>query len=316
MNIKKIIQNLVWTCLPKFVQVRIKDTYESKRVSLQLQNFKYIVTNEDIDKLFMNLNVNSDLMIHSSFPDIGNIKSPKYIVNKIYEIINNNHTVLFPAIPIKGSTLEFLKKEKEIDFRTLSNAMGYLSVKFEKEKDSYRSLNPTHSVVAIGVRAEWYTSEHHYDETPFTIKSPYYKLLKRKGKILMFGATLDHLTILHVVEDMLGFLFPYNIYSKSYTIKIITKNNESFISKYRTHNKLSGILRDITKIKKNIKELPSTKVYKVGAGEVVLIDAKDLMILILKLLRQGQSTMGRVYISSECKKQINYWINKVENDNL
>jgi hypothetical protein len=132
----------------------------------------------------------------------------------------------------------------------------------------------------------------------------------------MFGATLDHLTILHVVEDMLGSLFPYNIYSKSYTVKIVTKNNESFISKYRAHNKLSGILRDNTKINKFIKELQSTKVYKVGAGEVVLIDAKDLMILVLNLLKQGQSTMGRVYISSECKKQINYWINKIENDNL
>lgn len=316
MNIKKIIQNLIWTCLPNFIQVRIKESYDSKRARLQLNNFRYIITNDEIDKLFINLNVNSDLMIHSSFPDIGKIKSQKYIVNKIYEIINNNHTVLFPAIPIKGSTLDYLKKENEIDFRTLSNAMGYLSVKFEKEKDSYRSLNPTHSVVAIGQRAEWYTSEHHYDETPFTIKSPYYKLLKSRGKILMFGATLDHLTILHVVEDMLGSLFPYNIYSKSYTVKIITKNNENFISKYRTHNKLSGILRDNTKVNKFIKELPSTKVYKVGAGEVVLIDSKDLFILVLNLMKQGISTMGRVYISKECCNEIDYWINKIENDDL
>jgi aminoglycoside 3-N-acetyltransferase len=63
-----------------------------------------------------------------------------------------------------------------------------------------RSLNPEASVAAIGARAEWITRDHPLNYG-YGAGSPLEKLVEAQGQVLMLGAPLDTLTLLHYVEN-------------------------------------------------------------------------------------------------------------------
>ena len=64
-----------------------------------------------------------------------------------------------------------------------------------------RSLNPGASVAAIGARADWLTSDHPLDYG-YGEGSPFAKLVEAGGKVLMAGAPLDTMTLLHHAEHL------------------------------------------------------------------------------------------------------------------
>lgn len=64
-----------------------------------------------------------------------------------------------------------------------------------------RSGNPGASVAALGARAEWLTADHPLDYG-YGEGSPYAKLVEAGGKVLMIGAPLDTMTLLHHAEHL------------------------------------------------------------------------------------------------------------------
>jgi aminoglycoside 3-N-acetyltransferase len=64
-----------------------------------------------------------------------------------------------------------------------------------------RSANPGASCVALGARADWLVSGHglNYGYGP---SSPFAKLVEASGKVLMLGAPLDTMTLLHHAEHL------------------------------------------------------------------------------------------------------------------
>lgn len=64
-----------------------------------------------------------------------------------------------------------------------------------------RSGNPGASIVALGARAEWFTADHPLDYG-YGEGSPLAKLVEAGGKVLMLGAPLDTLTLLHHAEHL------------------------------------------------------------------------------------------------------------------
>lgn len=66
---------------------------------------------------------------------------------------------------------------------------------------SRRSGNPGASVAAVGARAEWFTAGHPLDYG-YGEGSPLAKLVAARGKVLMVGAPLDTMTLLHHAEHL------------------------------------------------------------------------------------------------------------------
>jgi aminoglycoside 3-N-acetyltransferase len=62
-----------------------------------------------------------------------------------------------------------------------------------------RSLNPEASIVAVGGKADWITRDHPMNYG-YGAGSPLAKLVEANGQVLMLGAPLDTLTILHYAE--------------------------------------------------------------------------------------------------------------------
>jgi aminoglycoside 3-N-acetyltransferase len=64
-----------------------------------------------------------------------------------------------------------------------------------------RSANPGASCAAIGAKAEWLTTDHPLDYG-YGAGSPFARLVATRGKVLMLGATTDHMTLLHHAEHL------------------------------------------------------------------------------------------------------------------
>lgn len=308
------IKALAFQIAPRFVQNKISDYLENKKMAHWQECFNTKVSRAEVDDLFSKMALDSDVMIHSSLPDLGQIKLRDVTTNLTEHVLERGYTVLCPALPIKGSSLDYLKSIKEFDVRTAPNAMGAVSCFYGRQEGSRRSLSPTHSVVAFGGQASNYVGEHHLSKTPFTDKSPYFKLIQNKGKILMLGASLKNLTFVHVVEDMIGEnALPVRIYDPHvFEIKVIDEFGTETQGRFQAHSRKSSRMRDTELISKKIRDLESTKTFQVGCGEVLLLDAKDVCLCLLSNFKSGISSMGRVHVSQECVRRADEWINRIE----
>jgi aminoglycoside 3-N-acetyltransferase len=62
-----------------------------------------------------------------------------------------------------------------------------------------RSFHPEASVAAVGARADWLTRDHPQDDG-YGAASPFGRLCDAEGQVLMLGAPLDTITLLHHAE--------------------------------------------------------------------------------------------------------------------
>ena len=314
-EIVKQLSNIAWLCTPELIQNRVLKKHADKVAKQEMERFlSTIVPEQEVADTFASLGIHGDVMVHSSLIHIGNIKGKhKPIVKALQEhVLEKGNTLLAIAIPIKGSTKEYLQTISRFD-KDAPIAMGVISTYFAKQEGAFRSLNPTHSIVALGPRAEEYTIEHHIDKTPFTEKSPYYKLLKHNGGVLMIGAAIKHLTLCHIVEDMLGELYPQRVYGKKeYPVDIYRGEICMYHGHYKAHSKWGGALRVPDYVQSQIKRLPSTKVVSIGGAEILYINARDAVICELEELRKGNSIYGYRCINKECKERIDYWIKRIK----
>lgn len=81
---------------------------------------------------------------------------------------------------------------------------GYWPELLRTTPGARRSGNPGASMAALGGKAEWYTADHALDYG-YGPQSPLGKLVADQGKVLMLGAPLDTMTLLHHAEHLARF---------------------------------------------------------------------------------------------------------------
>ena len=79
-------------------------------------------------------------------------------------------------------------------------AITVLRPPFRTCRGAHRSLNAEASMAAVGAQAEWFTRDHPSDYG-YGPGSPLAKLVESGGKVLMLGAPLDTITLLHYAEN-------------------------------------------------------------------------------------------------------------------
>ena len=79
------------------------------------------------------------------------------------------------------------------------HANGRLPERIRTWPGARRSRHPEAGMVALGPRATWLSADHPWDD-PYGAGSPLAKLVEADGQVLMLGAPLDTLTLLHHAE--------------------------------------------------------------------------------------------------------------------
>lgn len=301
---------------PPCVRYLIQTYVEKQELKEGLQRMhRTKVTKADLNALLSSLDLDHDVMLHTSMINIGKIQGgAKYVADLFLSKMDlSRHTLLISALPFRGSFQRYLDTHKDFDVRTAPIAMGTINEYLASKDGAMRSIHPTHSVVAIGKSAKEYTKEHHLDFTPFGVHSPYQKLIYNKGKVVLLGATLNNLTLIHAIEDMLGGLHPVKCYlSKTYEICCKDQDGNSLRVKTSCHDPRKGAIRDLNRLRPDLVEQGIMKVHQIGEAELIEIDALQFSIFYLEKLSKGQSIYGHHHVSVALKSKITEIINHLK----
>jgi aminoglycoside 3-N-acetyltransferase len=153
------------------------------------------------------------VMVHASVKAIGRVMGgPNVVVEALLDTLTPAGTLMmyvgWEDIPDFVSDLppgvqqEYYAEHPPFDPR-IARAVrehGILAEVVRGWPSAQRSMNPEASIAAIGAQAGWITRNHLLDYG-YGTGSPLEKLVEARGRVLMLGAPLDTLTLLHYAEN-------------------------------------------------------------------------------------------------------------------
>lgn len=269
------------------------------------------IKREEFTSIFDRIKIDSDVLLHTSEMNIGKFLFPK---SELVEIISDKvnlkkHTLVVAGLSLSESMYDYIvrKKVKTFNVKESPITTGVLNEIFAKTENSIRSLHPTHSAVALGLRAKYYTEGHELDDTPFGPNSPWWKIIKEGGKLLMLGAP-KNFTSIHAVEDAIGKVYPWKVYlRKKYAFDVTDYNNDHITVYTKCHNPLTTLARDNEIMDEFISEMKARgywESYPIGASEVAIVDAKGFALTYLDWIKNGKSIYGRHKVSTKLRERI------------
>lgn len=141
------------------------------------------------------------ILMHSSYKSLGGIEGGAAAFFEAFlELLGPEGTLVLPALSFDSVS----KKQPVFDalLTPVCPGIGYLNEYFRTQVPNViRSLHPTHSCCMTGKHAAFLAAGHENDDTPVGRNSPFSKLPKIGGKILMLGCSPDHNTSMHGVEE-------------------------------------------------------------------------------------------------------------------
>jgi aminoglycoside 3-N-acetyltransferase len=170
------------------------------------------------------------LLVHSSLSSLGFVPGgPETVIQGLLEAVGPEGTLLMPALSYE----HVVSADPVFDVRNTPSNVGAIAECFRSRPGTIRSLHPTHSVTATGLKAEEILSEHIQDETPCGKHSPFHKLRYLDGRILMLGCGLEPNTSMHGVEEEIE---PDYLYDEPLEYRLILDSVRTIKKVYRPHD--------------------------------------------------------------------------------
>lgn len=275
--VKKCIKLLEATIAEKR-QVAVSDD--------EIQGWTEAELKSHLDKI--PLRSESVVFIHSGFKSLGAVQGgPQAVVNAIIKsmVEDRGITVAMPAFTISRSMLHQIKSKDIFDVRHSKTVFRGIPLTFQESADIKRSIHPTHSVMAVGPKAEWLVGEHHSCGSTFGAGSPYGKLLETQSYIMGLGTRLGTVTFYHALEDMEKD-FPFRVYTADspYTvscidyegnrIKMAVSAHDPDVAPVRIDKPKGSCIREI--YASVFERVAGLKYYEVGHAKTWIIDAKQM----------------------------------------
>jgi aminoglycoside 3-N-acetyltransferase len=167
--------------------------------------------------------------------------------------------------------------------RLTPSIVGAVTEAFRRRPAARRSLHPTHSVAAIGLRAEAFVQGHEGSETPCSRDTPYGRLCSWGGKVLFLGVGLSSWTLVHAFEEWAPVPWLFDRWETLYTVRddgtVITVPS-------RRHTRDPHCRRDYPALEPLLRQEGLITYGRIGRAEVRLVDAAGAERLLVPLLRR------------------------------
>jgi aminoglycoside 3-N-acetyltransferase len=234
------------------------------------------------------------LLVHSSLSRVGFVKgSADTVIDALLDVLGEEGTLVMPAFSFRLGMQDDLESGPPFDVNASPSYMGKITEVFRQRQGVRRSLHPTHSVCALGPKAEHLIKGHETSTTPFGANGPFPKLVELHAKILCLGVTIAYMTSFHTFEDWIDD-YPIPVYlNKRYSVPVTDANGRELIVSTRSHDPAYSDLRIekrpalLALIEDNFRKMGILHQGNVGKAESSLIGAYELNQALGELLAQG-----------------------------
>ncbi len=292
-----MMRNLLRSLMPQFAlnwyrKRKKEQTRKSLDASREAGN---ILTKEELKRQIEACGIQSGdaVLVHSSLSKIGYVENgPATVIEAFLEAVGPNGHILMPNSPNASLQLDYVRNLDIFDIRMAASRLGAITEVFRNWPGALRSESATEPVSCIGPNAKWFVEGHAGETTPYTNKSPFYRLVEAKGKIVYLGVTLDNAgTSLHLLEDAVDD-FPYPVYYKDeFTLKLIDENGMEKHVTTKVHNPEQSKLRKCDGLLPDFLALGVYAEHKIGNARTLVFDAEKMFDTMVRLYREKGVTM-------------------------
>jgi len=251
-----------------------------------------------IDLKKLGITIGDTIMLHASVRAIGWIVGgPDVVIQALLDVLSAQGTLMM-YVGWEDSPYDLAKWSKDLQQAYLeecppfdpatSRAYRKWSILTEYLRtwpEAFRSTNPEASCATVGARARWIT-ENHPLQYGYGLGSPLAKLCEARGKVLVLGAPLNTITLLHYAEHIAE--VP-NKKIVRYKMPILRDGQRIWVE-IEEFDTCGGILPNAEEYFKIIPReyLSSGKGHsgKVGAAQSYLFDAAELAKFAVKWLER------------------------------
>ena len=219
------------------------------------------------------------LIAHSSLGSFGWVEGGEdAVIDALISVVGPTGTVCMPALSWGHYSPE--NPPPLFDPRTQTCNVGRISERFWRRPGVLRSLHSTHSVAAIGARAEELLKDHDLSPTPCGPDSPFGHIAKAGGHVLMIGCGTQPCTMFHGAEEEAE---PDARCTPPIRCRIVTEEGER-IRWFRLHHRHIGAVTNRKAMEPVLEAAGLLRRTVVGNSTVLLIDAKGLWGLALRMI--------------------------------
>lgn len=233
------------------------------------------------------------VLVHSSFSKIGFVEGgPKTLVDALLKVIGPAGNLLMPSSPNAGYQLDYIRNLSEFDIQNDPSKMGAITEYFRTLPGVKRSGSPTEPVCCFGPQADWFTSGHLGELTPYTKNSPFARLAEANGKILYIGVTLDNAgTSLHVLEDAVeNFKFPV-YYPQVFPVSVKHPDGTVVPVEVKVHNPEQSAKRRCDELLPLFESKGVMKRATIGKAKTLVFDASKMLEVMIDEYQTNGVTM-------------------------
>jgi len=292
MSLKDLIRKMTPDSLLNWNRRR-KKRERNNQLSNQKNSSKSI-SQKDLENDFRNAGIieRDVVLVHSSLSRIGHLKDgPKTFVDALKNVVGDSGTILMPTSPNAVYQLDYIRQNKTFDVLNTPSKTGKITEYFRTLPGSKRSLHPTEPVSGIGANVDYFIGEHFGELTPYTSKSPFYKVSEKGGKILYVGVTLSMAgTNLHTLEDAVDFKFPVYV-DEIFDVEVIDENGKKHLVKTKIHDPFFSKKRKCDDLIPMFINEGAMKKAKIGEAETLVADAKKFFEVMMRFYKEKGVTI-------------------------
>lgn len=275
--------------LPQGVKSRLRKYYYDTKSTYY--RYRHPFTAADLLSTLRELGISDGdvVLVHSSFAEFLGFrgKAPD-VIRVLKQAVGPHGTLMMPTLSFSGSVVAYAREAKLFDPARSPSRVGLLTELFRRSEGVVRSLHPTHSVAVSGPDSSYLVQDHHLAATPCGRGTPYFRLLEKRGKILLLGVGISPLTFFHCVEELIEGEMPFSPFtSEVFTMRCRVDGTVLETSPMRLYNPGISGCRDLSVLEDALRKERAWHHRKLGSLKVTVLNAADILSAAKALAQQG-----------------------------
>ncbi|MDA8442931.1 MAG: AAC(3) family N-acetyltransferase [Peptococcaceae bacterium] len=231
------------------------------------------------------------VMVHSALSRIGYVEGgAASVVAALQQVIGEQGLLVMPSFPAPERTIDYVLQNPVFSVGDTPSKMGTITEVFRTSPNVFRSLHPTHPLIAWGKDAVKFVDGHLRDGAPFATGTPYEKIKQLGFKVLLIGVDFENMTACRIIDDIEP-NFPVSPYMPQlYKLQVVDAEGVVHEISVKVHNPEISAKRKNMILYPYMKQEGKVQEFKMGDASCMWVYVDDLYDLELRLMQQNITT--------------------------